>query len=197
MRTGTLTAALVCISLMCASCSQDDVVTLITTGAEASAVGGMIALSANPVTAPFVGIIKTGLNEVCTGAIAVLNDANATLSLQQVLDLAFSHDPNLAKIVPVVNFCLPILMNISAVKNALNSAVQNINPTVKADVIAFFTGIQNGLGGPLTQERLAKILKDNPKIDGARLKAAAAGDFDPIALINAVTDAINAAAAQK
>ena len=182
------------LALLCASCSQDDIVTLITTGAEASAVGGMIALSANPVTAPFVPVIKTGLNEASAAAIAILNDANATMTLQQVLDLAFSQDPNLTKFLPVVNFCLPILMNISAVKNALNSAVQNINPTVKADVIAFFTGIQNGLGGPLTQERLAKILKDNPKIDGARLKAAAGGDFDPNALVNAVTNAINATA---
>jgi hypothetical protein len=119
------------------------------------------------------------------------------MSLQQVLDLAFSQDPNLAKIVPVINFCLPILMNIPAVKSALNSAVQNINPTVKADVIAFFTGIQNGLGGPLTQERLAQILKDNPKINAARLKAQAGADFDPNSLVNAVIDSINAAAAKK
>ena len=182
------------LALLCASCSQDDIVNLITTGAEASAVGGMIALSANPVTGPFVGIIKTGLSEASTGAIEVLNDANATLTLQQVLDLAFSQDPNLTKILPVINFCLPVLMNISAVKNALNSAVQNISPTVKADVIAFFTGIQNGLGGPLTQERLVQILKNNPKIDCARLKAAVRGDFDPNALVNAITNAINASA---
>jgi hypothetical protein len=112
------------------------------------------------------------------------------MSLQEVLDLAFSQDPNLSKILPVINFCLPIIMKIPAVQAALNQTVQNINPTVKVDVIAFFTGIQNALGGPLTQERLAQILKANPRINAAGLKAAAAGDFDPNALVNAVTNAI-------
>lgn len=182
-------SAVICLALafVCTSCdlSQSDKEALITEGAEAAAVTGMIALEADPVTAPFAPIIIKGLGDASTTAIAILNDASSTLTLQQVIDLAFSQDPDLAKYQAIVNFCLPILMDIPAVKSALNIAVQNINPTVKADVIAFFTGIQTGLGNNATQAQLDPLLKNNPRLAKAA-KRLGVGKFNPQNLINSL-----------
>jgi hypothetical protein len=181
---------IVCLGLAfaCTSCSQDEETALIQDGAEAATVAGMIALAADPATAPFAPIIVKGLGDASTAAIEVLNDANATMTLQQVLDLAMSQDPNLSKYQAIVNFCLPILMDIPAVKSALNEAVQNINPTVKADVIAFFTGIQTGLGDNATPAQLEKLFKDNPKLKKAAAKVGL-GKFDVNALVNSLKNA--------
>ena len=55
---------------LCTSCSQDEEVQLIQDGAEAATIAGVIALSADPATAPFASIIDEGLG-VCqkTGTI--------------------------------------------------------------------------------------------------------------------------------
>ena len=173
------------LAFICTSCSQEEELQLIQDGAEAAAVAGMIALEADPATAAFVPIIVKGLGEASSAAIAVLNDANATLTLQQVLDLAFSQDPNLAKYLPVIDFSLPVLMDISAVQKALNSAVQNIPANVKADCIAFFTGIQIGLGDEATQAQLDELLKNNPRLAKASRRLGT-GKFNPQVLVNAL-----------
>ena len=187
MRTGLMTLVLLCISFFCVSCSQDEIITTITDGAEAATVGGMLALTADPVTAPFVPLIRTGLDDASNLAINILDNANSTLTLQQVCDLAFSQDPNLAKLRAIVDFCLPILMDISAVKKALNDAVQNIPTDVRADVIAFFTGIQAGLGDD-ANTTVAQLMAKNPRLKKAAEKLGL-GKFNPAVLVNAVKDA--------
>lgn len=167
--------------LVCVSCSQSDVITIITDGAEAATVAAMITVQTTlPAEA---ALITSGMKEVDALALAILNDQNSTLTLQQLLDLAFSQNPKLKDLQAIVDFCLPVIMDISVVKNSLNTLVQKLNPKVKQDVIAFFNGIAAGLGQPATQAQLNRFLQSHPNLAKARARVGA-GKFDTGDLIN-------------
>lgn len=168
----------------CTSCSQDDITDTIQDGAEAATVAGMLAIEVDPATAAFAPIITAGLPDVCQGALDILNDVTSTATLQSVLNLAYSQDPNLAKYKAIINFCLPILEDIPGVQTALNESVSKIPADVNQDVQAFFTGILTGLGdAPGTT--VAQLMAKNPRLQKAAKKLGV-GKFDPTNLINSL-----------
>ena len=189
MRKFLLPGVLLGLSL-CLGCSQDDYVTVITDGAEAATVAGVLAISADPATAPFVAEIVTGLtaaDEVALDILAGTNTSNTTLTLEQLLNLAFVKDPNLAKYQSLIKFVLPILMDIPGVSGELNKVISQVDPTVIQDVTAFFTGIQNGLGdAPGTTAQ--QVIDRSPKLKAA-VKQYGIGKFDPTALVNSLKSA--------
>jgi len=180
---------LACLALM-SGCDLDQPTqeALIQDGSEVATVAGMIAITADPATAAFAPIIQTGLTAVDEEALDILNGAdaaNANLTIQQLLNLAFSHDANVSKYLSLVQWVLPVLEDIPAVQSALNTTVAQANPNVIADLRAFFTGIELGLGDQATPAQLQELLRNNPRLKAASKKMGE-GKFNPAALINAL-----------
>jgi len=180
-------AAVLALLGLCVGCSQEDYITVITDGSEAATVAGMLAIEADPATAAFAPILVQGLTLLDETALDILagnNPANTTLTLQQLLNLAFSQDPNLAKYKTLINFVLPILEDIPGISGAMNTQVSQLDPTVIADVTAFFTGIQIGLGdAPGTTPQ--QIIDRSPLLKKA-VRSSGLGKFNPQALVNAL-----------
>ena len=165
--------------VICIGCSQATIQTVLQDGAEA---GTVLAMTTVQIALPLeAAAITAGMKIVSTSALSILNDKTTTATLQQVIDLAFSNDPNLAKYQSIVTFVLPVLMDIPGVQGSLNIVVTKLPANVRADAIAFFTGIQIGLGDNPTPATL-ELLKAKPGVAGA-LKKLGPGKFDVNGLI--------------
>jgi len=145
-------------------CSQDETTGLITAGSEAATVAAMLTVKQE--LPDEVTQISTALGIACKQANELLQDTKSATTLRQVLELSFSTDPLLEKVKPVVDFCLPVLENISAVSAALDKPISGLNSTVNADAQAFFNGIAAGLAVPVGTT-VDQLRASDPKVDKA------------------------------
>jgi hypothetical protein len=165
-------------------CKQDDVAGIIQDGAEAATVAAVITLNATlPGEAP---LIISGLAAVDSAVLAILRTGGGdpALTLQELLDLAMVADPNLNRYRAIIEFCLPILLDIPGVQSALQTLVSKIPDNVRAYTIAFFTGIQRGLAD-VPGTTAEQVIARSPRLQKAMRKAQPTR-FDPRALAEAL-----------
>ena len=162
MKPAILWTALVCL-VFCASCNQDETVQLIRTGSNAATSAGLV-IAKSKLPADVYTKLVAGLAAADTAAIAILNAASATTTLQDVFNLAMVEDPQLAQYQAIIGFALPVLSNISIIQSSLTTTLDKLSPNAKADAIAFFQGSLDACQGkdlakdPLNN--LQKIAKD-------------------------------------
>ncbi len=169
-------ALAVCAMLLCPGCNEAEVGQLIKDGSEAGAVAALGILATSP-AAPESALIKAAAVNVCNEALKVLQDDSSATTLQQVLDLTFSSEPELANIQQIVNYIEPVLLDIPGVKAALNDPMTSLLPEINTYAQDFFTGILIGLGdAPGTT--VAQLMAKNPKLAQAAKKLGM-GKFDP------------------
>ena len=168
---------------LCTSCSQDEVATAIGVGAEAAGVAAaLVTTTALPAEAP---LILTGAATACNAAVDILNDSTANMTLQDLMNLVYSTDPQVAKYKAIINFCLPVVNDI--IGKYMSTAVSDLPANVKADLIAFFGGVATGLGESSTTT-VEKVLAKNEHARKAAAKMGL-GSFDVNALINGLKNA--------
>ena len=161
-------------------CSQATTTALIKDGSEAGSLAGLEIAQAKLSAAEYK-VLVTGLNDVDTAALALLNDTTSTLTLQQVVSLVFSADPNVAKYAAIIEYALPILGNVLS-SNAMSTAVNKLSSKDKAYAIAFFEGNQLACADASGTMTLEQLLKNKPELVKAMQKAdiqAGKGKFDP------------------
>lgn len=158
-------------------CSQDETAGLLTAGAEAATVAAMLTVKQElPDEATQ---IATALGLACKQANELLKDTKSATTLRQVLDLSFSTDPLLEKVKPVVDFCLPVLENITVVSAALDKPISELNGSVNAYAQAFFNGMAAGLSVP-AGTTVEALRASDPMVDKAVKRSVRR--FDTVAL---------------
>lgn len=174
----------------CFGCGQTTTQELIQDGTEAATVAAVLVLNTTlPAVAPKV---VAGLNGVAGTALKMLSFPGNTLTVEQLINLDIaSGDPYLAHYQAIINFALPILNQIPGISGALNTPIDYISPNIRADLQAFFTGIQLGLGQP-SGTTIEDLIAQNPRVKKA-VQRANLRDFDPNALANALRAADGAA----
>lgn len=172
----------VAVLVLCVGCSESEISNGIQDGAEAATVAATVTLTA---TLPGeAALIENGLGVACNAALAILQSTENATTLQQVLDLAFVADPNLAKYKAIINFCLPVLEDIPGVTDALNTMVKDLPASINLYTQCFFVGVITGLGdapGTTVEQLMAR----NPKL-AKNAKRLGLGKFDVNALQNAL-----------